>query len=54
VEAVGAERIVYGSLWPLQTPSSMLNLVATGGFDATAREAMLWGNAKAFLGESRT
>ncbi|HRU05275.1 MAG TPA: amidohydrolase family protein [Candidatus Brocadiia bacterium] len=50
VEAVGAERIVYASLWPLQTPSSMLNLVKTGGFSPEQREAMLWGNAQAFLG----
>jgi len=52
VEAVGAERIVYASLWPLQAPSSMLNLVKTGGFSPEQRGAMLWGNAQAFLGES--
>ncbi len=49
VEAVGAESLLYASLWPLQTPSAMLNLVQASTLPPEARTAVLQGNAERFL-----
>lgn len=47
--SAGAGSLVYASLWPLQTPSAMLNLVQASRLPQEAKDAALGGNAERFL-----
>ncbi len=49
LEQIPAERILYGSLWPLQTPSAMLNLAKVARIGEAARKRILWTNGIRFL-----
>ena len=46
LEVVSADQVVYGSLWPLQVPSAMLNLVHASRLDDGTRRAVCWENAQ--------
>lgn len=48
-EVVPPSRCLHASLWPLQTPSSMLNLFKYGRMDEDAKRAVLWENGVSFL-----
>ncbi len=53
VDAVGAERVMYGSLAPVYYPESALERVLTGGLDESARLLVLRDNArKVFWGQA--
>ena len=48
-EVIPPSQCVHASLWPLQTPSSMLNLFKYGRMDEDAKRAVLWENDVSFL-----
>ena len=49
LEFAPSSGCVYSSLWPLQTPSAMLNLVEYGRFGKDVKRALLWENGVRFL-----
>lgn len=52
VERLGAERVLFGSEFPLQDPRVELMKVDVLGFDAATKAAILGGNARRLLQES--
>lgn len=52
IEAVSPERVVFGSLWPLQVIRSTLQEIRFAGFGNEIRDKILYGNAADLLGEA--
>jgi len=50
LEIIPPSRVLYGSLWPLQTPSAMLNLAELARLGRADRKRILWDNGLRFLG----
>ena len=52
LKVVPDRQVFYGSLWPLQTPSAVLNLMAIARVSRSARTSILWQNGQRFIGIS--
>jgi hypothetical protein len=50
LQAIPARQILYGSLWPLQTPSAVLNLMTIARISKKTRSLILWQNGQRFIG----
>jgi len=53
IDRHGADRVVFGSDWPMADPAAEIAAVRSLGLDAAAEQAILGGNLARLLGLDR-